>query len=151
MGRTLGICGLGLAISLGLIGIFLTRGGPRRFATGFVVTAILAIVTMILVFVALKPEFNALFLVYLDGILGAVPRRLIDRVTWLDASGLLRRVGAIHRLDASGVPRSGLSLTAAIFIEVAIGFPLLLVALAGGFLALLVRRRERPNPVQNPT
>ena len=122
-----GLCGIGLSMSGALIGALLARGRLRRFCVGSLATGFVVIVGLIASAI-LFPRSQELYIDYLNAVLRRFPRSF--------AGYLLPPLPA-------GTPDRRVSLMALLFIEAAIGIPVVAVALAGGLVALFFRRRAR--------
>jgi hypothetical protein len=132
-----GLFAFGVPLSLGLIAVLLSRGRPRRFAVGY--TAVFGSLSVALITFSwlYADAFGDFYLPYHFGVLRRMPTPLLNAIMTNSAES--RAAGR----------REGLF--EALFIEANVSLPVLVVALAGGLLALAVKRRERSIPAPDPT
>ena len=124
-----GLLAVALGASAGVIGVLLGRGGVRRFAAGFAVGFPVFVLLLVWAILSLRLSADDLFLGYVNGALRRSP-------AWVQQ--------AIRQSRRS--EGAGLTLAAAVFVEIVLGGPALLTALLCGLAALVARRRTRAEP-----
>lgn len=137
--ESVGVLAFGLAISGGVVGWLLGRGRLSRFSAGFTLTG-LGTAAAFVGWLLLVPRAGEW---YMGTYLNAALRLVQDSGLWMiveASSGRAATVGEFHP-----------SVAALLVVEALISFPILIVALAGGLLALTFRRRDRSNPAPDTT
>jgi len=136
---SLGAPAAGLIVTAGVIAIFFCRRTDLCFACGFLVGACLA--TLGLVATLFLPAVTFYLNAYLTSAFRVLHPRAISPSRYLMVP--LDRIVSHPGIYYVQMRRPD--------VEAVIGVPILIVAVAGGLLTLVFRRRERPNPAPDPT
>ncbi len=133
------VCAVGLAVSPLLIVVYLARHGRvPKFAAGFVVTALLVAIALILVLLPADPRFSELWNEYYNFMIRWLPDPLADASKW-------------QPVDASGTTRPGLTAKGAIVCIAMVAFPMFSLAVCGGMVSLAASDVGRTARTPHPT